>query len=245
MAPVDLVQATLLFQYHVATMVCEILYLAAVLCYYATRESYRRLCFTFQVPCNTITCVLREVSNMILDEYQDEVFDFPTNPKMWEDIVSGLSADGTFIMLVALLLASVWPASVWRSPAVYYNYKGFYSISLLGLVNADYKFIWDYVGANGLTSKTILSSTTHPWDKAQRRTCLVSPTLSCYQMMTMMCCTSSSEMMHSHCADVGWSCTRVSTRTWSRVLNYRQSFACWIVEMHSAFCRTTSNVQNS
>ncbi len=35
---------------------------------------------------------------------------------------------------------------------MYYNYKGFHSIILLGQVDADYKFIWADVGSNGAAS---------------------------------------------------------------------------------------------
>ncbi len=34
----------------------------------------------------------------------------------------------------------------------YYNYKGFHKIMSLGLVDADYKFIWADVGSNGAAS---------------------------------------------------------------------------------------------
>lgn len=55
----------------------------------ATGESYWSLCFTFQVLHITISCILREVSAMILAKYQDEVFEFQTTPDMWQDIASG------------------------------------------------------------------------------------------------------------------------------------------------------------
>ncbi len=39
-----------------------------------------------------------------------------------------------------------------KGGSLYYNYKGFHSIVLLGLVDADYKFIWADVGTNGAAS---------------------------------------------------------------------------------------------
>ncbi|XP_062567550.1 putative nuclease HARBI1 [Saccostrea cucullata] len=36
--------------------------------------------------------------------------------------------------------------------SLYYNYKGFHLLILMGLVDADYKFIWVDVGANGSAS---------------------------------------------------------------------------------------------
>ena len=39
-----------------------------------------------------------------------------------------------------------------KSGSVFYNYKGFFSIILLTVVDVDYKFMWVDIGANGSTS---------------------------------------------------------------------------------------------
>ena len=36
-----------------------------------------------------------------------------------------------------------------KSDSEYFNYKGYFFVVLLALVNADYKFMWVNVGANG------------------------------------------------------------------------------------------------
>ena len=36
--------------------------------------------------------------------------------------------------------------------SLYYNYKGYFSIIMLTLVDADYKFLWVDIGKNGATS---------------------------------------------------------------------------------------------
>lgn len=39
-----------------------------------------------------------------------------------------------------------------KTGSMYYNYKGFYSVVLMALVDADYKFIWADVGGTGSAS---------------------------------------------------------------------------------------------
>ena len=103
--------------------------------------------FLFRVPHNTISKFVPEVCQAIIDEYAEEVIACPTTKEQWRVIADQFSQfhhcvgalDGKHIAI--------------RCPkhggSVYYNYKGFHSIIMLALVDADYKFIWVDVGSNG------------------------------------------------------------------------------------------------
>ena len=40
----------------------------------------------------------------------------------------------------------------WNIGSLYINYKGFFSVVLMNLVYADYKFLWIDVGSDGFTN---------------------------------------------------------------------------------------------
>ena len=56
----------------------------------ATGNSYHSLSYSFRVPHNTITGIVKEVSAAIVAEYEDEVFDFPTTPQRWRQVIDSL-----------------------------------------------------------------------------------------------------------------------------------------------------------
>lgn len=122
----------------------------SLLCLFTTMPPWRatRACFMLRVLHNTFSCILREVSNLILAKCKDEVFDFSTTSDMWEIIVSSSSSWWSFHYAWGALdgkhLAIKCPK---KSRSIHYNYKGFYLIVLFGLVDADYKFVCTHVGA--------------------------------------------------------------------------------------------------
>ena len=60
--------------------------LAITLRYIASGDSYHSLCYSFRVPHNTISLIVKEVSEAIVAELEPEVFNFPTSQQQWLDV---------------------------------------------------------------------------------------------------------------------------------------------------------------
>jgi hypothetical protein len=126
---------------------------AVTLRFFATGNSFHSLAFEFRVAHNTISLFVRDVINAIIAEYADEVVQTPTTPDGWRLISDKFGTRWNFWHACGALdgkhIAVKAPAN---SGTVFHNYKGFFSIIMLALVDADYKFMWIDVGANGSTS---------------------------------------------------------------------------------------------
>ena len=127
--------------------------LAITLRFLATGMSFRSLAFSFRVAHNTISLFIPEVCANIVDEYLDEVFETPTTQAQWQRVADRFQERWNLPHACGALdgkhIAIRKPKD---SGTLFYNYKGYFSIVLLALVNADYKFMWADVGANGSSS---------------------------------------------------------------------------------------------
>ena len=132
---------------------CPGIKIAITLRFLATGNSYRSLAFSFRVANCTISIFVREVCDAIIEEFGDEVVKTPTTHEEWQQLSSKFEARWNFPHAVGAIdgkhIAIKAPND---SGSLYYNYKGFFSIILLGVVDADNKFIWADVGSNGSTS---------------------------------------------------------------------------------------------
>lgn len=122
--------------------------LAVTLRYLATGDAYRSLSYGFRVAANTLVTVIPEVCQAIFDHYHDKVMKCPTTPKEWKDVADAFSEKWNFHHCCGAIDGKhVRIQAPPRSGGRYYNYKGYHSIIMLALVDANYKFLYVDVGA--------------------------------------------------------------------------------------------------
>lgn len=117
--------------------------LAITLRHLACGDSYKSLSYNFRVAHNTIFSLLvADVCNAIITEYATEAIQCPTSEEEWAAIAEVFQSKWQFPHCCGALdgkhVAIVCPRN---SGSLFRNYKGFFSIVLMALVDADYKFL--------------------------------------------------------------------------------------------------------
>ncbi len=131
--------------------------LAIMLRHLAAGDNYHSQMYSFRVASTTISLILREVCNAIIEEFAAEVLDCLTLAQEWKRVADQFgdcwqmphaigAIDGKHVSIKC-------PK---RSSSLFYNYKGFYYIILSALVDADYKFLWVDVGQNGSSPDALI-----------------------------------------------------------------------------------------
>ena len=127
--------------------------LAVTLRHLATGVNYADLMYSFRVARNSISLFVPEVCEAIISAYKEEVMPDNISEEDWLRISAGFervwnlphacgALDGKHIRIKK-------PAD---SGSLFYNYKNFFSMVMMALVDADYKFIWLSVGSYGSSS---------------------------------------------------------------------------------------------
>ena len=127
--------------------------LAVTLRHLASGDKYGSLQFNFRCGRSSISEFIPEVCKAIVEEFKDEVIACPTTQHEWRQISEEFqrrwnvphacgAIDGKHVSIRC-------PP---KSGSTYYNYKQFYSVVLMGLVDADYKFLWVDCGGKGAMS---------------------------------------------------------------------------------------------
>ena len=111
--------------------------------YLATGESYTSLSCQFRVGRSTISKFLPEVCRAIQDEFTRDYLRCPTTPDEWKELETEFRIRWNVPhALGALDGKHVALKKPKNSGALYHNYKGFFSIVILALVDGQYKFRW-------------------------------------------------------------------------------------------------------
>ena len=119
----------------------------------ASSNIYKSLQYSFPVAHNTISLFISEICQVLIDEYQHEVFAFPTNSDERKEVAQKYGERWSFHHTSGALDGKhIAIRSPRPSGTLYYDYKSFFSIILLALLDADYKFIWADVGVQGSSS---------------------------------------------------------------------------------------------
>ncbi|XP_052225019.1 uncharacterized protein LOC127840646 [Dreissena polymorpha] len=98
--------------------------------------------FFWRVAENTLSVVVRDVCHAICEEYVDGVMTAPSTPEDWRQLADGFLKNWNISNCVAAIdgthIDIRKPAS---SGSLYHNYKDFFSIIFLAIVDSDYKFV--------------------------------------------------------------------------------------------------------
>lgn len=124
--------------------------LAVTLRYLATGDSYKSLEYGFRVANNSISRIIPETCEALIAEFQDELLACPSTPEEWRLVSDKFASRWNFHNTVGALdgkhIGIRCPSN---AGSMFYNYKGFHSIIMMALVDADYKFLYVDIGANG------------------------------------------------------------------------------------------------
>jgi hypothetical protein len=126
---------------------------AITLRYVACGCDYSPLMYGFYVSSNAMCAIVRDVCQALIDEFHAEVLHTPRTEEEWLEVEHGFSTRWQFHhALGAIDGKHVRIKKPANSGSLYYNYKGYFSIILMALVDSNYKFMWVEVGANGASS---------------------------------------------------------------------------------------------
>ena len=126
--------------------------LAFIIRYLATGESYTSLSCQFRVGRSTISKFLPKVCRAIQDEFTREYLRCPT-PDEWKELEREFRIRWNVPhALGALDGKHVALKKPKNTGALYHNYKGFFSVVMLALVDGQYKFRWVDAGTAGSCS---------------------------------------------------------------------------------------------
>lgn len=127
--------------------------LAITLRYLATGHTFQDLEYQFRVSRHSISRIVVETCKALFNMLQADYLKVPSTAEEWNNIATKFEERWNFPHCLGALDGkhiSIQPPP--NAGSHYYNYKGFNSIVLLALADADLKFTYIDVGTNGRVS---------------------------------------------------------------------------------------------
>uniref|UniRef100_A0A023F1D4 Putative nuclease harbi1-like protein n=1 Tax=Triatoma infestans TaxID=30076 RepID=A0A023F1D4_TRIIF len=127
--------------------------LTLTLRFLATGDSYHSLSYLFRIPVTTIARIIPEVCGVIFKVMKADYLQTPTSEEEWYAIAKDFEEIWNFPNCIGALDGKhVVMKAPKNSGSLYFNYKGTFSIVLMALVDAKYKFFYVDAGCNGRIS---------------------------------------------------------------------------------------------
>ncbi|KAM3921244.1 uncharacterized protein RB166_010652 [Leptodactylus fuscus] len=127
--------------------------LAATLRFLATGKSLQDLKSTTAISVPALSSIIPETCEAIVGALREEYLRFPKNPQEWKEVADDFEWLWQFPNCGGAVGGKhVRISKPPNSGSNYYNYKGFCSIILVALVNANYEFLMVDVGKRGQAS---------------------------------------------------------------------------------------------
>ena len=124
--------------------------IAITLRYLASGNTYKSLSYGFRVAHNTISLFIPQTCEAIIQEYSEGHMKCPKTPEQWKEVATKFAKLWNFQNCLGAIdgkhVAIRRPS---KSGTYFYNYKGFFSIVLMAVADANYKFLFVDIGANG------------------------------------------------------------------------------------------------
>ncbi|XP_022180908.1 protein ALP1-like [Myzus persicae] len=126
--------------------------LAVTLRFLATGDSYHSLMYMFKISKQVISAIVPEVCDALINALQDYI-KMPENESEWKEKANEFNEKWNFPNCVGAFdgkhIALQAPIN---SGTEYFNYKGFFSIVLFAVVDANYNFTYANIGCQGRIS---------------------------------------------------------------------------------------------
>ena len=119
----------------------------------ATGESYRSLGFSYRISPVTVRVIVPEVCQVIWSSMKSTHLSMPSTEEDWKLIAKHFEVIWNFPHCIGALVGKhIAIQAPRKSGSLYFNYKGFFSVVLMALADAKYKFIYIDVGSPGRNS---------------------------------------------------------------------------------------------